>query len=213
MVKAEIDLREFEKALDKAIQYSSRSTQDVINAACLDIIIKSAEAIPKADKKKMEKELYGPIEVVTIGKSGKTFKNPRLVRHPSRLIYNIINARRRKKGLPAISGDDMRKEAQKLISARMRSVGYIAYAGFQKAVLAFGGRGFGSRAGILNEKSKAARGYGFKAAGTILWAEFTNRAEHAFEIGGQVVQRVVDWKAQDIKQHLESKLKRDFDRI
>lgn len=199
-----IDLREFETAVQKAIIYSSRDSATVMNAACLDVIIRAAELIPVADKAKIQKQLTTPITVVS-----KKTGTQRVYSHPSQLVYNIINARIRKKGGKALSGQKMKQAATALKNSRLKSSGYIAYAGFQKANLAFGGRGFGSK-GKLNEKSKAAQGYGVAADSRSLWAEFTNRATAAYEIGGKWVQMIVDWKSIDIKVHLEEKLGRSF---
>src|SRR5271165_3043075 len=216
MIGSEIDLTEFQKALELAATYSSRTTAEVINDACLDIILKSATAIPKADRRKMEKELYGTIEVQTVGKSGKLLKHPKTTRHPSRLIYNIINARRRKAHLPDLTGSAMAEAAKKMINARIRSIGYIAYAGFQKANRAFGGRGFSGKklgGGDVNERSQAARGRGRPAREESLWAEFTNTARQAYKIGGPTVQRIVNEKAQSMTSHVEEKLQKQFDRL
>lgn len=208
-MNVKIDLREFDKALTKAIATSSRSASEVINAACLDIIIRSAGAIKKADEGKIRKQLQDTVSVVS-KKTGKETSR----RHPSRLVYNIINARLAKKGSVGLSGQKMAAAAKKLISARVSSIGYIAYAGFQKANLAFGGRGFGRNQNKqLNEKSKAARGYGIAAEPRALYAQFVNAATAAFEVGGAAVQAIVDWKAQDIKRHLEEKFKKEFSKI
>src|SRR5208282_2088411 len=139
MIGAELDLTEFTKAMELAATYSSRTTAEVMNAACLDVIIRASREIPKADRIKMEKQLVGQIEVTTLSKSGKLLKHAKITRHPSRLVYNIINARRRKAKLPPLTGEAMAKEAKKFLNARIRSIGYIAYAGFQKANRAFGG--------------------------------------------------------------------------
>src|SRR5208282_4976545 len=91
----------------------------------------------------MENRLTGLIEVETLTKTGKLRKNPKIIRHPSRLVYNIINAKRRKNHQKALTGEEMAIAAKEFMSARLSAIGYIAYGGFQKANLAFGGRGFG----------------------------------------------------------------------
>jgi len=210
MIGSEIDLTEFQKALDLAATYSSRTTSEVINSACLDVIIRASREIPKADRSKMEKQLIDRIEVTTMSKSGKLLKHPKTTRHPSRLVYNIINARRRMAHLPPLVGEDMAKAAKKFMQARIRSIGYIAYAGFEKANRAFGGRGF---RGSVNERSKAAQGYGRKAEQGSLWAEFVNRATEAYKIGGAIVQRIVNEKSREIEAHVEQKLAKQFERL
>src|SRR5271165_6820719 len=210
MIGSEIDLTEFKKALDLAATYSSRTTSEVINSACLDVIIRASREIPKADRSKMEKQLIDRIEVTTMSKSVKLLKHPKTTRHPSRLVYNIINARRRMAHLPPLVGEDMAKAAKKFMQARIRSIGYIAYAGFEKANRAFGGRGF---RGSVNERSKAAQGYGRRAEPGSIWAEFVNRATESYKIGGAIVQRILNEKAQSITAHVEEKLAKQFDRL
>jgi len=101
----------------------------------------------------------------------------------------------------------MSQAAQKEIKRRINAVGYIAYAGWNKALMAFGGRGFGTgKTGKIKENSYAARGYGRPAWPQTLLAEFANRATNAFEVGGAVTQSVVNEKEADIYRHLESKL-------
>jgi hypothetical protein len=205
-MEVQINLAEFERALDKAIFYSSRDVSEVINAACLDIIINSAKAMPTADKEKMQHQLQDTISAVS-KKTGKQYSR----RHPSRLIYNIVNARLAKKGGAGLAGQEMKVAASKIIKARLASIGYVAYAGFQNANLAFGGKGFGNKQKkAMNPSSQAAKGYGTPANRRSLWAEFTNTAKMAYEIGGGIVQMIVDFKTIDMEEHLEAKLGRSF---
>ena len=195
------------KALEAAIALSSRSASEVINSVARDIIITSAQQTKKADKHKIESEVTRQIYTVTKGKSGRLLKKPKTVYQGSELIYRLVNAKRRQKGEHGIAGQEMSQVAQKEIKRRLNSVGYIAYAGWNKALIAFGGRGFGAaKTGKTNENSFAARGYGHRASMQHLEAEFVNRAKHAFEIGGAVTQRVAQQKEADIYRHLEQKL-------
>ena len=213
-LSAEIDLTGLNKALEAAIALSSRSASEVINSAARDIIITSAQQTRKADKHKIESELTRRIYTITQTKTGRLLKKPRAVYQGSELVYRLVNAKRRQKGEHGIAGQEMSQAAQKEIKRRLASVGYIAYAGWNKALIAFGGRGFGTaKAGKTNENSYAARGYGRKASIEHLQAEFVNRATHAFEIGGAVTQRVVREKEADIYRYLESKLTSDFRKL
>ena len=206
-ISAEIDLRGLNKALEAAIAVSSRSAAEVINSAARDIIFKSAERTKKADKHKIESELTRSIYTVTQGKSGRILKKPKRMYQASELVYRLVNAKRKMKGQRSIAGQQMSQAAQSFIKRRMNSVGYIAYAGWNKALIAFGGRGFGSgKTGKIKENSRAARGYGRPAWPQMLLAEFANRATHAFEVGGAVTQTIVTEKEADIYRHLESKL-------
>lgn len=213
-VSAEIDLRGLIKALDTAIVYSSRDASDVINGAARDIIFTSAQETKKADKHRIESELTRAIYTVTKTKTGRLLKKPRQMYQASELVYRIVNAKRRKKGERGIAGREMSQEAQKEIKRRINAIGYIAFAGWNKALQAFGGRGFGTgKTGKIKENSFAARGFGRRADPGRLEAEFVNRATHALEIGGAVTQSVIYRKEADIYRHLETKLGADFRRI
>jgi hypothetical protein len=206
-ISAEIDLSGLQKALQAAIAVSSRSASEVINSAARDIIFTSAQRTKKADKHKIEQELSRNIYTLTKSKTGRVLKKAKRVYQASELVYRLVNAKRRQKGEHGIAGKEMSQAAQTFIKRRMASVGYIAYAGWNKALIAFGGRGFGTaKTGKVNANSYAARGYGRKASMQRLEAEFANRATHAFEIGGAVTQSVVQQKEADIYRHLESKL-------
>ena len=212
-VSAEIDLSGLNKALQAAIAVSSRSASEVINSAARDIIFKSAERTKKADKHKIETELTRQIYTVTQSKTGRILKKAKRIYQGSELVYRIVNAKRKKAGQHGIAGQEMGQAAQKEIKRRLNAVGYIAYAGWNKALMAFGGRGFGSKMRQIKENSYAARGYGRPAWPQTLLAEFANRATHSFEIGGAVTQTVVTEKEADIYRHLDAKLAADFRRL
>jgi len=213
-LEAEIDLSGLLKALDAAIKVSSRSASEVINSAARDIIFKSAEQTKKADKHKIETELTRSIYTVTQSKTGRLLKKPRRMYQASELVYRIVNAKRRKTGQRGIAGQEMSQAAQKEIKRRMNAVGYIAYAGWNKALIAFGGRGFGTgKTGKIKENSHAARGFGRPAWPQSLVAEFSNKALNAYEIGGAVTQRVIYEKEADIYRHLEEKLSGELSKL
>lgn len=200
----EVDASEFLRALDLAIQHSSRETADVINHACLDVIIQAARDMPKADPEKITTQLTSASFTVATSKTGKTLKKPKVFYHGNELVYKIVNAKRRKQGLPGISGQKMHDEAQKLIKRRRASCGYTAYAGWQNACKAFGGRGFGSKSDPQNSKAKD--GFGRKASEHDMVAEMVNTAQKALEIGGEAFQAVLDRKAEEMIHHVEQKL-------
>lgn len=211
-VAAEIDLRGLNKALEAAIAVSSRSASEVINSAARDIIFKSADRTKKADKHKIESELTRTIYTVTVSKKGRLLKRPKKMYQASELVYRLVNAKRKTKGQRSIAGQEMSQAAQTFIKRRMAASGYIAYAGWNKALIAFGGRGFGSKMKIQGN-SLAARGYGRPAWPQALLAEFANRAQNAFEVGGAVTQTVVTEKEADIYRHLDSKLTDEYRKL
>ena len=213
-VQAIIDLSGLNKALEAAIAVSSRDASEVINSAARDIIFLSAQQTKKANKQKIESELTRQIYTVTKSKTGRVLKKPKTLYQASELVYKIVNAKRRKHGQHGIAGREMSQEAQKEIKRRINAIGYIAYAGWNKALIAFGGRGFGTgKTGKIKENSYAARGYGKPAWPQTLQAKFANRATRAFETGGAVTQRIVYQKEADIIRHLDAKLAGDLRKL
>ena len=211
IVSAEIDVSGLVKALQAAIKVSSRSAAEVINSAARDIIFTSAQETKKADKHRIETELTRAVYTVTTGKGGRQLKKARRMYQASELVYRIVNAKRRKAGEHGLAGPAMGQAAQKEIKRRMNASGYIAYAGWNKALVAFGGRGFGTgKTGKINERSYAARGYGRPAWPQTLLAQFANTATHALEVGGAVTDSVVQRKEASIYRHLDEKLAKEF---
>lgn len=210
-VSAEIDVSGLVKALEFATQYSSRTTVEVINGACRDIIIRSAQETKKADKGKIQRELTRQVYTVTKSTTGRLLKKPKTAYQAAELVYKLVNQKRAKEGLRGIAGQQMGREAEKFIKKRMNASGYIAYAGWNKALIAFGGRGFGtSKTGKIQTNSFAAHGFGRPARIENMVAEFINRATKAFEIGGAVTQRIVYEKQADIVRHVDQKLAAKF---
>jgi len=214
MVSAEVDISGLVKALHLAVQYSSRSASEVINSAARDIIFQSAAQTKKADKNRITQDLTRQIYTVTTSKTGRLLKKPKQIYQGSELVYKIVNTKRKARGDVGIAGAKMGRESQALIKRRIAAIGYIAYAGWNKALIAFGGRGFGSsKTGKIKDNSFAARGYGRPALPEVLIAEFVNRATKAFEIGGAVTQRIVNEKEAGIARHLEQKLGRHYSEL
>lgn len=218
IVSAEIDTSGLVKALGVAAAYSSRTTVEVINGACRDIIFKASAQTKKADPKRIEADLTRSIYVITQSKTGRALKKPKTGYQAALIVYKIVNKKRADRGLPGVAGQVMGQEAAKFIKRRMNASGYIAYAGWNNALIAFGGRGFGS--GKIKKKatpneygpaySNAERGFGHPARIGDMVAEMANRATKAFEISGPLMQRIVYEKQADIVRHLEEKLGKKF---
>lgn len=214
IVSAEIDTRGLVQALGIAAAYSSRTTVEVINGACRDIIFKAAAATKKADPKRIEADLTRSVYSITQSKTGRILKKPKTGYQAALIVYKIVNKKRASRGLPGVAGQLMGQEAAKFIKRRMNASGYIAYAGWNNALIAFGGRGFGS--GKIKKKaspaeygpaySNAERGFGRPARIGDMIAEMANRATKAFEISGPLVQRIVYEKEADIIRHVNEKL-------
>jgi hypothetical protein len=214
IVSAEIDTNGLVKALGVAAAYSSRTTVEVINGACRDIIFKASAQTKKADPKRIEADLTRSVYTITQSKTGRTLKKAKTGYQAALIVYKIVNKKRASRGLPGIAGQTMGQEATKFIKRRMNASGYIAYAGWNNALIAFGGRGFGT--GKMKKRaapadfgpaySNADRGFGRPARIGDMIAEMANRATKAFEISGALVQRIVYEKQYDIVRHVNEKL-------
>lgn len=210
-----VDTRDFEKALKNVLAHTSRDFPKVINGACIEIITTAAKLTKKADKEAIDKKLTtGTVTISSKSIAGsilsatKALKKPKTFAKPAPMVYKIINARLSAKGKPGLNNADMSKAAQSLIRRRKAAVGFVAFAGWQKALLAFGGRGFGSKgqqAGF--DKSTASRGYGIKAReGARMVAKFVNTAAACERYGAGPLQQAVNSKTRAFIERLEQKL-------
>lgn len=206
-VTVDIDTRQFEAAILECIEHTSRTIPDVINKACVDIIINAANETPKASKKAIVSDLIKEYPSTYI-------KGSVAVTRPAQLIYLIINAARRKAGQKALSNSEMSAATDKFIKRRIQSIGYIAYAGWNPANKALGGKGFGRRSskpeGITS--SNADSGFGIQATVSLAFATMVNCATGAAKVGAEAFQRVMDSKALDMVNRLTEKLRDQAER-
>lgn len=201
-ITVEIDTRQFERAIETYSENSRRSVTEVINRACVDIIINAAKETPKSTKQNITASLLKEV-------SSTSVKGSKAVTRQAQLIYLILNARNRKTGnAKGLNNAQMAAAAAKLIKRRVASVGYIAYAGWNPALQAFGGRGFGHGAkkpdGVTT--SNAESGFGLRAIESKMIAQMVNCATNAARIGAEPFQRVMDSKALDMVNHIAEKL-------
>jgi hypothetical protein len=203
-----VDTRKFNAALRLALEHTSRELPDVINKAAVDVIIKAASMTKKADPSEIERSLTNGVITITGRKRKDGAASIKNVFDPKPMVYLIINAKRRAKGLPGLNNRDMSKAAQAFIRRRKAAVGFVAFAGWQKALIAMGGRGFGSSKSKMTglENTSARRGGGSKAAVGKLAAKFFNTATACEQYGAVPLQMALDAKSDDMRRHVEEKL-------
>jgi hypothetical protein len=197
-----VDTTQFNAALREVLLHTSRDVPTVINSAAVDIIIHAAKGTKKAEASDIEKALTTGTVVGTATKSGKKGKT---YYKPVELVYLIINARQKKRGLPALNNAQMIKAAQKLIKQRKGAIGFTAYAGWNNALRAFGGHGFGHEQARF-AKSSAAQGYGEKASTGRMIARMVNTAAAIEKYGAEPLRKAFEVKAHEFILHLEEKL-------
>lgn len=185
-----VDTSGFERALKDVLSRIKTDVPTAMNGHAIAVITKAAQLTPKADKGSIPYKLYS--EVTNRGRSVP-------------VIYLLINARAGKgKGL---NNDAMRTAAKKLIGRRVASIGFNAYAGWQNALVAMGGRGFGSKgkkAGF--EASSAADGKGRKATVASLVASFSNTAAWIEHIGQKPLQEALNAEEANMQKYLDRKI-------
>lgn len=205
-----VNTSKFEAALRDILKYTSRETSVVINSTAIEVITTAAGLTKKADPAAIEKKLTTGVIARTHTKTGKPLKKPKILAYkPAELVYMILNARQRKMGRPGLNNADMSREAQKLIKRRKAASGYTAYAGWQNALQAVGGRGFGRQVPKY-EGSTAAHGYGIKATPEKLLAKLVNTASAIEIYGAAPLQEAIDRKTASMIARVESKLAARF---
>jgi uncharacterized small protein (DUF1192 family) len=208
-VSITVDTTRFEAALKDILKYTSRETALVINSIAIEVITTAAELTKKADPAEIERKLTTGVIARTHTKTGKVLKRPKVIAYkPAELVYMILNARQRKAGKPGLNNAAMSREAQKLIRRRRAASGFTAYAGWQRALQAVGGRGFGRAPKF--DGSSAAKGYGIKATPDKLMAKLVNTATAIEIYGVKPLQEAIDLKTAKMIARVEAKLAAKF---
>ena len=204
-----VDTTKFAAALKDILRYTSREAAVVLNSTAIEVITTAADLTKKADPAVIERKLTKGVVARTHTKTGRLLKKPKVLAYkPAELVYMILNARQRKAGKPGLNNADMSREAQKLIKRRKAASGYTAYAGWQRALQAVGGRGFGRAPKF--EGSSAAQGYGIKASPDKLIAKMVNTASAIELYGAGPLQKAIDQKTAKMIARVEQKLAARF---
>jgi hypothetical protein len=210
-VSITVDTTEFTAALKDILKYTSRETALVLNSTAIEVITTAAALTKKADPNVIERKLTTGVVARTHSKAGRLLKKPKVLAYkPAELVYMILNARQRKAGKPGLNNADMSRAAQQLIRRRKAASGYTAYAGWQNALQAVGGRGFGKAPKF--EGSSAAQGYGIKATPDKLLAKLVNTASAIEIYGVGPLQQAIDLKTEKMIARVEQKLMAKFRR-
>lgn len=204
-----VNTSKFDAALKDILRYTSRETSVVINSTAIEVITTAAELTKKADPAVIEKKLTTGVIARTHTKAGRLLKKPKVLAYkPAELVYQILNARQRRAGKPGLNNADMSRAAQQFIKRRKAASGYTAYAGWQKALQAVGGRGFGRAPKY--EGSSAAHGYGLKATPDKLHAVLVNTASAIEIYGAGPLQQAIDRSTAKMVARVEAKLATRF---
>lgn len=180
-----IDTRDFESALRNVVRVVEKDVvPDIINKNALKVVIGAK------------------------GVRGVMKRTPRASREaiksvPISDIARIVMARARKRG-EKLTARERDKRIRAEYNRRIRSIGYTAGPGWDKAARALGGRGVRRQKGF--EMSEAAKGRGKKARASYDFAEIVNTAPAAEEIGIEPLQEAIRDVARDMQAYADRKL-------
>lgn len=96
---------------------------------------------------------------------------------------------------------------------RNSAVGYTAYAGWNKAAQAVGGRGAGKGINKDFERSIAAKGFGKKATKANIEAVIANVAPMAEVLGFDALQEGLDNAAKDLVDYAHKRMQKSLDKV
>lgn len=142
-----IDTREFNAALKRVAEKSSRTFAQSCNAKGLHLASAAIRLTEKADVNKIAYEL-GQVATRALSRSGAKLKRPKRIFgdiDSNSLAYRIVASRMREKG-ESFTEDEIIKKAVQMRSARLRSVAFIR-SGWIYAV-----RGLAKHVGYADQK-------------------------------------------------------------
>lgn len=187
-----LDTSNFVNAVLEVERVTGRSCAESINRAGLTAIIgakgrKGAmQLTPKASKSK--------IDSVT-----------------DRQLRGAVLSRAKKKG-EKLTSQEIDKRVKRERASRRRAAGYTAFAGWNNAAKAFGGKGLNGVDDKRFGKSEARHGVGSKASASNLVAEMVNTAPMAETIGFDALQQGLDNAAEDLEEYATRKMQETFDK-
>lgn len=214
----EMDTSQFVAALKKTLVYTKRDFADVINGTAIEVVTTAAKLTKKADRGDVAFSIEKAGTSVRAVKAGRQRRkhehSMKIFEKPPLLVYLILNSRQKKAhGFGhGFNNSNMSFEHAKFLKQRIASIGFNAYAGWQKALLAVGGRGFGAgrkKAGFKGASSADA-GTGKKATVTDLAATVNNTAAWIEHIGRAPVEEALNLSAARMVRHLEEKLEKHW---
>lgn len=205
-VTFETDLREFSRTLDKYLTLTSKELSAAVNHQAGRLAFSAIQNTKKADRKEIEKLGVVGYRIIKSRKTG-TIRQGRPIYNEHGRARDIVAARYYKRGekLP----DDIDKQAQNLIAARLRAISFVR-SGWLAAIRAF--KAFGN-AGLTPDarqrgrpKGKATRAReGFNPVATL-----TNSAlpsKNAKQVCESGLQKAIRERIADMRVYIERKLK------
>lgn len=210
---------------ERLLKVSSRTLPQILNQTALNAIGRTVNETPKADRLRIKTALGQFIKVNRINKKGrltqKTVLAPANFFKQGPRLALIINARRRRHGMPGLEGPEMDKAMAKALKGRLFSSGFEASAWFPglrtliEAISAGGKkpfiiarmRGIATVGRAKGEATPASR-ISFRPKVMVI-----NMAKGIVKVGSAALQRGIDAEAAEIKRHIEEDLKPAADKF
>jgi hypothetical protein len=217
-VTAKFESAGLSQAILKCKEHTSKTSTDFINQVALNVAGRAMNETPKADKDKIQRQLGEVGRQISPIKSGKNkgkFKRGKRIFAASNNKLEgpraalIINARRRKAGLPGLEGKAMERAIISMVGARKRSVGFEK-SGWIPAVKTL--------AGNIQKPFVLAQMKGISVKGTnkgsanpaksdlVCSVLIENAAKEITRIGENALQGGMDKEAQEMERHLAAKI-------
>lgn len=105
--------------MKEALAWTSRTIPEFLNRGMLDIVNEAYKRTPVASESAIQKSLGASVISTRTNSKGRIIR--RYSYKPTRLVYLLVNSRRRKAGLKGLTGGDMEKAAKKLIQGSLRA--------------------------------------------------------------------------------------------
>lgn len=109
MVKVDVDLKEFNKAMSEYMQFAKKAPSEVINSKCYFIARNATFTTGASNKEKIRSELTSPSK-----------KNPNVP-----LAAILVNKQLKTKGKKGLSGKEMGTAIKKFINKRISSINFL----------------------------------------------------------------------------------------
>lgn len=135
MITASLDTTQFDAALKEYMRESEHTLSEILNKQMYWICKRAWDLTPKASKERIM-QLLGATSTVKIGpRSGKA--RTKYTYAPTSYAVNLVQFKRWKKGLPALTQAEAKSAAPKLISRAIGAVGTLQN-GWKRAIGIFG---------------------------------------------------------------------------
>ena len=230
-----LDTRQFNRQLATYLNFTQKNVANQVYKRSANIIMKSLQYTRRADDTSinslMRREVIAS-EVVKYPKAGRPggarilqSKAPKVTRHATLAGYKIYNYWRKRRGLTALVGRQMSGKLKAFIDSIVQSTAYIA-SGWYPALNLFK-KANANMAGVKpprNPKGTASKGGGMIAKpGLVVRSYFYNtaypqsrsdkRGLSVTDIAGRPLDLAMSLEEQDMKQWLESEMKKTGDKV